>query len=141
MMVIVMKLTHEEKLRLMKNISWDVRDSAEDILGVLEGRRENSGSFDRERLFVRSLEYLPWHYNVALWGVDAMKRLYSPETRGRIWPPERRKTFDFAFGILRGEPVSFAGWGTEYVEQMRRAFLSDRWNRPEQGVLSPPILG
>jgi hypothetical protein len=130
-----MKLTYEEKLRLMKNISWDVRDSVEDILAVLEGRLENSGSFDRERLFVRGLEHLPWHYNVALWGVEAMKELYTSETRKRIWPPERRDTFDFAFGILRGEPVSYAGWGASHYKSSRNRFFSDRGHSSRQGVL------
>jgi hypothetical protein len=123
-----MELTRKDKLRLMANLNWDVLDSFEDMLDVIEGRRESSGSFDRKKLFVRSLERLPWHYTVALWGVETMKELYTPEIRKRIWPPERRDTFDFAFGILRGEPVSFAGWGAEHYRSKRHRFFSDRGN-------------
>jgi len=124
-----MTLSRDEKLSLMSNLNWDYRDTREDMLEVVEGRRESSGAFDRKKLFVRSLERIPWHYVVALWGVETMKALYTPEIRRRIWPPNRRDYFDFAFGVLRGEPVPAPGWGTERAQKLRYTFLSARWNR------------
>ena len=119
-------LSHEEKLDLMGSLNWDYLDKPEDMLAVIDGRLERSGAFIREKLFVRSLERLSWHYTVALWGIDAIKELYTPELAGRIWPKGRRYHFDFAIAVLRGEPVSPPRWGTEYFKSERYRFFSNR---------------
>ena len=122
----MINLSPEEKLDLMGSLNWDYLDKPEDMLAVIEGRLESSGAFTREKLFVRSLERLSWHYTVALWGIDAIKELYTPELAGRIWPKDRRCHFDFALAVLRGEPVSPPGWGTEYFKSERHRFFSNR---------------
>jgi len=85
----MMNLSHDDKLKLMSNLNWDYLDTHEDMLSVIEGRLETSGAFTRDRLFVRSLERLPWHYVTALWGVETIKELYTEEIARRIWPKER----------------------------------------------------
>jgi len=131
-----MALSREEKLSLMRNLNWDYDVTAEEMLSVIEGKTEKIGPFDRETLMVRSLERLPWHYMTALWGgVEAFLELYTPRLARRVWPKERRKQFDFAAGILRGEPVSPPEWGTEYFNTKRDRFFSDRRHSVEQGVL------
>ena len=107
----MMQLTNDEKLKLMRNLNWDYLDTHEDMLEVIEGRLKTSGAFTRDKLFVRSLERLPWHYVVALWGVESIKELYTPEIARRIWPKERRYHFDFALAVLRREPLPPARWG------------------------------
>ncbi|GAB6392750.1 MAG: hypothetical protein MdMp014T_2123 [Treponematales bacterium] len=131
-----MALSREEKLQLMGSLNWDYAVSPEEMLAVIEGSLDKAGPFDRETLMLRSLERLSWHYMTALWGgVEAFTELYTPRLRGRIWPKERRQQFDFAAGILRGEPVSPPGWDSEYYKSKRHRFFSDRGNRAEQGVL------
>jgi hypothetical protein len=97
-----MELNREVKLEIIKSIIWDYRTPAEDLLDVVEGLTPRNGAFDRDSLFIRSLEYLPWHYVIALWGVEAIKQLYTREVSNRIWPKEGREAFDVAIGILRG---------------------------------------
>jgi hypothetical protein len=94
---------HEEKLNLMLSLNWDYLDTHEDMLAVIEGRIENSGAFTRDKLFVRSLERLPWHYVTALWGIEKSKRYH----------------FDFALAVLRREPLPLTRWGDERFEQMK----------------------
>jgi hypothetical protein len=120
------KLTTEEELSLMRSLNWDYLDKYEDMLEVVKGRLPSSGAFTRDKLFVRSLERLPWHYVVALWGVDAIKELYTPETAKRIWPKDRRYHFDFALAVLRREPLPPARWGDEYFKSERYRFFSNR---------------
>jgi hypothetical protein len=122
----MLNLTHEEKIKLMSNLNWDYLDTYEDMLAVIEGRLETSGAFTRDKLFVRSLERLPWHYVTALWGIETIKELYTPEIAKRIWPKDRRYHFDFALAVLRREPVSAPGWGTEYFKSKRFQFFSNR---------------
>ena len=130
-----MQLSREDKLDLMKSLNWDYLDKHEDMLAVIDGQIESSGAFTQDKLFVRSLERLPWHYIVALWGVEKIKTLYTLEIASRIWPKERRQHFDYALAVLRGEPIPPARWGDEYFKQMWRPFLSDRWYGDEQRLL------
>jgi hypothetical protein len=125
-----MVLSREEKLSCMRSLNWDYTTSPEDMLAVLEGRIEKAGSFDQKTLLARSLERLHWEYVVALWGVEKIKELYTPEFSRRIWPKGRRRLFDFAVGILRKEPVSPSGWGSEHYKSKRNRFFSDRRDRP-----------
>jgi len=74
----------------MRSLNWDYAASPEDMLSVVEGRHEMAAPFDRKFLFARSLERLPWHYTIALWGVEAAKELYTPELARRLWPKSMR---------------------------------------------------
>ncbi|MDR2702276.1 MAG: hypothetical protein LBB72_07585 [Spirochaetaceae bacterium] len=123
-----MKLSREEKLELMRSLNWDYNVTPEDMLAVIEGKIEKVGPFDKTFLFVRSLERLPWHYMISLWGVETAKELYTPEAAGRLWPKSIRSNYDFAFGILRREPVSLAEWGSPRSRDLQRTFLSHRWH-------------
>jgi len=124
-----MTLSREKKLELMCSLNWDYAVSPEDMLSIMEGRIEPAAPFDRKFLFVRSLERLPWHVTIGLWGVEAAKELYTPEIARRLWPKSLRTVYDFAFAILRREPVSLAEWGSQRSKELRDTFLSNRWNR------------
>jgi hypothetical protein len=120
-------LSHKEKLELMGSLNWDYLDKPEDMLAVIEGRLETSGAFNREKLFVRSLERLTWYSILGLWGLEAIKKLYTPELAKRLWPKERKYHYDFALAVLRREPLPPARWGDEYFKQMWHPVFSNRW--------------
>ena len=124
-----MNLSHEEKLELMRFLNWDYNVTPEDMLAVLEGKIDKAGPFDKIFLFVRSLERLPWHYMIGLWGVEAAKELYTSEAAARLWPKSIRSNYDFAFGILRGEPVSPTEWGSPRCRELQNTVFSNRWYR------------
>jgi hypothetical protein len=124
-----MTLTHNEKLDLMSSLNWDYLDKPEDMLAVIEGTRVSSGAFTREKLFVRSLERLSWYRIIGLWGVEEIKKLYTPDLAGRIWPKDLRWRYDYALAILRRQPVSPPGWGDEHHKQLRNTVFSNRWYR------------
>jgi len=130
-----MTLSNEEKLKLMSNLNWDYLDTHEDMLAVIEGRLKTSGAFTQDKLFVRSLERLPWHYVTALWGIEKIKELYTPEIAKRIWPKDRRYHFDFALAVLRREPLPLTRWGDEHYKQMWRPIFSNRWYGSKPGIL------
>ena len=128
-------LTHEEKLNLMRSLNWDYLDTHEEMLAVIEDKQKTSGAFTRDKLFVRSLERLHWEDVVGLWGVEAIKELYTPEIAKRIWPKERRYHFDFALKVLRREPLPTAKWGDEHYKKMWRPVFSNRWYSAKPSVL------
>jgi hypothetical protein len=131
----MLNLSHEEKIKLMSSLNWDYLDTYEDMLSVIEGRLKTSGAFTQDKLFVRSLERLPWHYVTALWGIEKIKELYTPEIAKRIWPKERRYHFDFALAVLRREPLPASRWGDEHYKQMWRPIFSNRWYGAKPGLL------
>jgi hypothetical protein len=124
-------LSRQEKLEIMKSLNWDYTTSPEEMLDVLEGKIPVAGTFDADMLFVRSLERLPWHYVIALWGVEGVKARYTPNIARRIWNKDLRRKYEFALAILRREPVSLAEWGSPHHKQLQDAFLSHRWNRTQ----------
>ena len=126
--IFILQLSYKEKIELMASLNWDSLDKCEDMLAVVEGHKAETESFSRDKLFIRSLERLPWHYITALWGIDAIKELYTQENANRIWPKERRHHYDFALAVLRGEPLPTTRWGTEYFKSKRYRFFSDRGN-------------
>ena len=124
-----MTLSQEEKLDLMRSLNWDYNVTSEDMLAVIEGKLEKIGPFDKTFLFVRSLERLPWHYMIGLWGVENAKELYTQDAAARLWPKSLRRTFDFAFSVLRKEPVSLAEWGSPHSRELQNTLFSHRWYR------------
>jgi hypothetical protein len=127
----VLAASLEEKLNMLKPLVWDYyRVPLPEMLEVVEGKKEKAGGFDRDRLFVRSLERLSWQDLVRLWGIEAIKTLYTPHLARRLRSQDFRRKYDFAIGILRRETVSVAGWDSERHRRLRNLFLSDRWHRP-----------
>ena len=94
------ELSYKEKLELMGSLNWDYLDKPEDMLAVIEGRLETSGAFNREKLFVRSLERLTWYSILGLWGLEAIKELYTPELAKRLWPKERKYHSQAVFPVI-----------------------------------------
>jgi hypothetical protein len=121
-----MPLAREEKLAMMASLNWDYTVSPEDMLAVAEGAKDKVGPFDRDFLFVRFLERVPWHRLIAFWGVEAVKQLYTPELARRLFPRDLRKKYDFALAVLRREPVSAPEWGSERYQSKRNRFFSHR---------------
>ncbi|GHV84386.1 hypothetical protein AGMMS50212_17260 [Spirochaetia bacterium] len=121
-------LTHEEKLDLMSALNWDYKTSYQDMLDVVEGRRDLAGDFDRKKLFVRSLERLRWRAVVGLWGIEKMDEMYTPEIRRRIWPPSRREDYDITFSLLRGAAIPITGCSPGFFPSDRYRFFSNRGN-------------
>jgi len=127
--------SRSEKLEMVKSLCWDYEVDPEDMLDVVEGNKESAGPFNAVRLFIRSLERMAWHRIIALWGIERMMSLYTDEVAHSLWPASLRRRYDFAFGVLRGEPVSPAGWSPELRRKMQSTLLSHRWYRTQQGVL------
>ena len=123
-------LSYEEKIELMSSLNWDYLDTYEDMLAVIEGRLETSGAFTRDKLFVRSMERLTWYNFIGLWGLDAVKELYTPELANRIWPKGRKVHYDFALAVLRREPLPPTRWGDEYFKSQRYEFFLNRGYSP-----------
>jgi hypothetical protein len=110
----------------MNSLNWDYTDTPEDMLAVIEGKLESSGAFNQEKLLVRSFERLSWYPIIELWGVEAIKKLYTPELARRIWPQSLRWRYDFAliskcgtrFFLTGGTALSRAYYHHRYSDDL-----------------------
>jgi hypothetical protein len=127
-------MEREDKLRCARHLVWDYAVKEAEILDVLEGRRERVAGFDRDALFSRMLQSSSWHVIVDIFGIEEVKRRLTPELIARLWPLALRERYGRVREILRGDPVSSAGWGTEDTRPglrvaLRARTFSHRWYR------------
>jgi hypothetical protein len=54
-------MTHEEKLDLVKSLFWDYKVDPEEAVRALEGHTERIGKLHRNELFIKLLNFYPWH--------------------------------------------------------------------------------
>ncbi|MGI6436690.1 MAG: hypothetical protein ACOX0D_01335 [Sphaerochaeta sp.] len=123
-------MTEEEKLRTIQNLYWEYNVSSSDVLEIIKGSKIVS-SEERNRIFVRCFEHLPWQNVVWLWGIDECRKMGTPEIR-RLIRPQLRGKYDFIYGILQGKPVSVPRQDIEIRRKLVAPILSDRWNRTKQ---------
>ncbi len=116
---------------ILQAVNWDTNIPEKEMELLLNGDRDVVYGLTREALFLRCLERVAWHNLVPMWGgAENCAKLYTQRVRKGLRNNKMRHKYDFVFGLLRGEPVQPAGWDSEYCQDLRRTFLSDRWNRP-----------
>ncbi len=86
-----METDRNEKLEMVKSLNWEYDVEPEELLEVIEEKKDRAGPFDAQLLFIRSLERMPWHRILALWGVDRMKELYTEDLARKVWPASLRR--------------------------------------------------
>jgi hypothetical protein len=124
-----MSTTENEKMIMAKSLNWDYAVSDEDIISIIEERNSEVKALNREKLFLRSLERLSWQSIVTLWGIDAIKKMYTPDLSLKLFPKSLKQKYDIILSILQGHSLSDAGWSSERAKKMQHTFLSNRWNR------------
>jgi len=125
----------ETRQEIVKRLCWDYDIDPADLLDVVEGYRESAGPLDRQKLFARSLERLPWNRIVELWGFEQARSLLGPGTISLVRDKSRRKQLERLEKILRGESVSASRWDSELRKKLQNSVLSNRWYRTKQGIL------
>ena len=116
--------------QILQSLNWDTNIPVSEMESLVKGNENEVGGLSREMLFLRCLERVAWHNLVPMWGgAKNCVKLYTEKVRKGLRNDKLRHKYDFVFGLLRGEPVQAARWDSEYCQDIRRTFLSDRWNR------------
>ena len=130
-----MKYNDEKRQIILEDLIWDYDINIAEMIELIDGKCDQAGPFDREQLFIRSLERLPWNRISGLWGSETADKMLSKDTICRVWNKSRREQLERLEKILRGEPVSLPGWSTELREKIAGTVFSNRWYSSEQRVL------
>jgi hypothetical protein len=113
----------------LRGIIWDYDVDPDELFEVITGKREKSGPFDAERIFVRMLERLSWYELIELLGLEFIKNHLSKDVIRKIRFKELRGRYETIRKVLSGDPLSFSGWDHEYREKIKHTLLSNRWYR------------
>ena len=113
----------------LRGIIWDYDVDPDELFEVITGKREKSGPFDAERIFVRMLERLSWYELIELLGLEFIKNHLSKDVIRKIRFKALRGRYETIRKILSGDPLSFSGWDHEYREKIKHTLLSNRWYR------------
>jgi len=112
-----------------RGIIWDYDVDPDELFEVITGKREKSGPFDAERIFVRMLERLSWYELIELLGLEFIKNHLNKDVIKKIRFKALRGRYETIRKILSGDPLSFSGWDHEYREKIKYTLLSNRWYR------------
>ena len=121
-----MQLSTQDKNDILTGLAWNYKVSEDELLDVINGKKEKAGPFTSEKLLVRCLERVSWHRIVALWGIENILKSYTPKLLMQIHSKVLRKRYDTVFRLLRKEPLPASSWGSEYHKNLQHTFLSDR---------------
>jgi len=113
----------------LRGIIWDYDVDPDELFEVITGKREKSGPFDAERIFVRMLERLSWYELIELLGLEFIKNHLSKDVIRKIRFKALRGRYETIRKVLSGDPLSFSGWDHEYREKIKHTLLSNRWYR------------
>ena len=94
-------MEQSEKRKLLEQLSWDYRISADDIEAVLKGEKDHAGHFTQEKLFIRLLETYPWFTIVQIITIDEIQRLLTDQVVSRLRSPSLRKKYEFVRSRLQ----------------------------------------
>lgn len=88
-------MDQSEKRKLLGQLIWDYKSSADDIEAVLNGEKEKTGHLTREKLFVRLLESYPWFTVIQLMNVEDIQKLLTEDTISRLRSKSLQKKYEF----------------------------------------------
>lgn len=116
---------------VLKGIIWDYNVNPDELFEVITGKREKTGPFDAERLFMRMLERLSWYELVEILGMEYIKEHLRETIIKKIRFKTLRGRYETVRTVLSGGTLSFSGWDPEYREKIKHTLLSNRWHRAQ----------
>ncbi len=102
------QLNKQEKIKLLKRIIRDYSIASEDILLILEGKKERIGHLDRLKLIQRRIESYPWFTVRKLVPVEDIAKILSNDFLARLRFPSLKRNYEFLKERLQGH-ISITG--------------------------------
>ena len=119
------QLTEKTQIRsLLHAIVWDYDIDPYELFEVAAGKKEQAGSFTREKALIRMIEYLGWYDLLQLFGLAGLTELFTKDIISRLRHTELQEKYEFVRQVLQEETVSFSGWSPEYRKNSVACFHS-----------------
>ena len=85
----------EDRYKILRQIMWDYKIPPEDVMEVLEGKKEKAGHYTRETLMVKLLESYPWFTIVELFTPEELRKLISDKVINKLRFKSLRTKYEF----------------------------------------------
>jgi hypothetical protein len=93
-------MSSEEKLEIIKSLFWDYDVNPEEALPVLEGKSERIGSISKHELFIKILNFVPWHTIREIFPERMLPQLLSDQVINGLFPPILRERYQYVRKLL-----------------------------------------
>jgi hypothetical protein len=74
---------------------WDYSIPISDIERLLDGKIERAGHYNREKLFAKMLEGLPWYTIIRLFPMESIRKMLTDEVIGSLWPKSVQQQYKY----------------------------------------------
>jgi hypothetical protein len=88
-------MNKEERNKILKTLMWDYSIPVIEIERLLDGEIEQAGHYNREKLFAKMLEGLPWYTIIRLFSVENVKKMLTDEVINSLWPVSVQKQYRY----------------------------------------------
>ena len=85
----------EERHKLFRQVMWDYNISAADVEGVLQGKKDAIGHYNKQAIFVKLLESFSWFTIMKLFSPDEIRQLLSDDVIKKLRFKSLRTKYDF----------------------------------------------
>ncbi|MCK6612008.1 MAG: hypothetical protein L6Q78_13320 [Bacteroidia bacterium] len=96
-----MERINSRKYQLIAQLLWDTTLQVNDVLPVLEGKKEAVGHVDKKFLFKRSLESYSWFTLLELFSIQEIRQLLNKSLIGQIRSRSLQKKYIFMYEFLQ----------------------------------------
>lgn len=93
-------MTREEKLQLVRSLYWEYAIDPEEAVRALEGKTERIGKLHRNELFIKLLNFYPWHKVREIVPENMLPDLLSEEVIRGLFPPILRERYRYVRKLL-----------------------------------------
>jgi len=86
---------------IIQSAFWDYKFPTDELMSVLLGRQEKIGHFDREKLFLRMLNYLNWYDFIQIVNPQDMTEVINENFLEKVSNPDLKKGLSYVVRLLR----------------------------------------
>lgn len=90
----------EELLRRMKLLTWDTTLTPERLLSVLKGDLTESDESVRKGLYIKILNWFPWHEVRSMVPPDKLKEVLADDVIQGLFPRDLRDKYRYVKSLL-----------------------------------------
>lgn len=93
-------MSTQEKLQIIKSLFWDYEVNPEEAIPVLEGKGDHIGAISRHELFIKILNFVPWHKIREMFPESMLPELLSDQVINGLFPPVLRERYKYVRKLL-----------------------------------------
>lgn len=88
-------MVHNTNMDLFRQLAWDYNISAEDLVAVIQGRKESAGHYTRSKIFQKTIESYSWFTVLQLFTPSQIHELLTDDLVKSLRMPSLQKKYAF----------------------------------------------